>query len=490
MSEANPAPRERCRVRAHSYWAWAIIALVCGGIAARQAVRAGHGPRRGVRRLQRAVAEMQGKYLVGAAELPFADRQQLLEQIDELQTGSPRARLRAMVLVGELAGPKAALRRLTEYDEQLAVSRQELSSDERAVENLLRRLYRDQAAGRVSTASLGRRDRHLLVKKLGWHGRLALCPSEGPDREARETLLASARRTMYTMLAAVATALLAGAVGLAALGTFLILLFSGRLQRPLVEASLHGGVYAETFALWLLLFVGLTALPPALASARWLHLPRHSGLLMQCSAMLLSLAALAWPVWRGVPWAQVRREIGWTLGRRPLAEILLGGATYVAAIPLLALGLIGVFVLLKLEKMLPGAGGPEALDPTSLPSHPIVEWLTRGGTRGRLQIILLASVVAPIVEETMFRGVLYRHLRDATGGKMRFGLSVLLSGAAVSFLFAVIHPQGWVAVPALMSLAFAFTLAREWRGTLLPAIIAHGLNNGLLTWLLIRLVGG
>lgn len=206
--------------------------------------------------------------------------------------------------------------------------------------------------------------------------------------------------------------------------------------------------------------------------------------------MLLSLAAVGWPVLRGVPWGQVRREIGWSFGRRPLVEVLLGGATYVAALPLVFLGLVAVFVLLQIEHALPGTGGADALDPTRLPSHPIVEWVMRGGRWGRLQMVLLASVIAPLVEETMFRGVLYRHLRDATGGRMSFAFSVLFSGAAVSFVFAVIHPQGWVAIPALMSLAFAFTLAREWRGTLLPAIIAHGLNNGLLMWLLIRLVGG
>jgi membrane protease YdiL (CAAX protease family) len=54
----------------------------------------------------------------------------------------------------------------------------------------------------------------------------------------------------------------------------------------------------------------------------------------------------------------------------------------------------------------------------------------------------------------------------------------------VSFLFAVIHPQGFLAVPPLMSLALAFTLMREWRGTLLPPMIAHGINNAVATLLL------
>ena len=76
----------------------------------------------------------------------------------------------------------------------------------------------------------------------------------------------------------------------------------------------------------------------------------------------------------------------------------------------------------------------------------------------------------------MFRGVMYRHLRDATGGAGRV-MSVVLSTAINSFVFAVIHPQGWVAVPALMSLAIMFSLMREWRGSLIPSMIMHGLSN-------------
>jgi membrane protease YdiL (CAAX protease family) len=104
-----------------------------------------------------------------------------------------------------------------------------------------------------------------------------------------------------------------------------------------------------------------------------------------------------------------------------------------------------------------------------------------------LEVFFVASIVAPIVEETMFRGVLYRYLREATS-RLRPALSVIFSALVVSFLFAVIHPQGFLAVPALMGLALAFTLMREWRDTLLPAAIAHGLNNGVATVLMFFLM--
>jgi membrane protease YdiL (CAAX protease family) len=118
----------------------------------------------------------------------------------------------------------------------------------------------------------------------------------------------------------------------------------------------------------------------------------------------------------------------------------------------------------------------------------VVEYVLRPDWWARLQVLLLASVIAPIVEETMFRGVLYRHLREASS-RLGFVLSILVSAVLVSFVFAVIHPQGLEAVPLLMALAFAFCLMREWRGTLLPSMIAHGINNGLVLSLLIFAMG-
>ncbi len=76
-----------------------------------------------------------------------------------------------------------------------------------------------------------------------------------------------------------------------------------------------------------------------------------------------------------------------------------------------------------------------------------------------IQIVFVASVVAPIMEETMFRGVLYRHMREATGRMGRWR-SVILSALVVSFVFAEPHPQGLLAVPVLMALAFGFTAAQ------------------------------
>jgi membrane protease YdiL (CAAX protease family) len=125
--------------------------------------------------------------------------------------------------------------------------------------------------------------------------------------------------------------------------------------------------------------------------------------------------------------------------------------------------------------------------PDDLPAHPIVFMDTKGWWNKAL-LLFLACVAAPLVEETMFRGVLHRHLRGAT---QRFGsfLSIVLSGTIASFIFAAIHPQGLIAIPALMALAYGFTILREWRGTLIPAMIAHGFNNGIMLTALMLIMG-
>ncbi len=208
--------------------------------------------------------------------------------------------------------------------------------------------------------------------------------------------------------------------------------------------------------------------------------------LLAALSMFLSLVVLAWPVLRGIPWQQVRDDLGLRLGKRPMLTVLFGPLTYLCSLPLLVLGLVVMFTLMLLLKRY--GLGSDPFEPGTGPSHPIVGVALQKSWWVWLQVFVVASVAAPIVEEIMFRGLLYQHLREVsdTWGRR---LSILLSVLASGFIFAVIHPQGWLAVPVLMALASAFALAREWRGSLVPSMLAHGLNNGLVMLLLLMTVG-
>jgi hypothetical protein len=114
--------------------------------------------------------------------------------------------------------------------------------------------------------------------------------------------------------------------------------------------------------------------------------------------------------------------------------------------------------------------------------------LAGGGWAARIQVLVMASLAAPIVEETMFRGVLYRQVRSAAG-RLAPWLSIAAAAAVTSLVFALIHPQGVLAVPALAALAVAFSLAREWRGSLIAPMVMHGVSNGIVMAMLIVMVG-
>ncbi|MDG1899304.1 MAG: CPBP family intramembrane metalloprotease, partial [Phycisphaerales bacterium] len=99
-------------------------------------------------------------------------------------------------------------------------------------------------------------------------------------------------------------------------------------------------------------------------------------------------------------------------------------------------------------------------------------------------VYFVAAVVAPFLEETVFRGVLYRQLRSATG-RWRIGWSVALSIFVVSLVFAAIHPQGLVAIPALAAIAVGLGLMREWRGSLIAPMVMHACSNGIVVTLMV-----
>jgi membrane protease YdiL (CAAX protease family) len=473
------------RRKGHPVLAWIVIVLCVLGLSVgRLFLPAAEEPAGNSREddpIALVAVKLQGRYLVGAAEWVPTQKRDLADQIAALNSGPPGQRFRFVVLKGELAGPSDALRQLEELEQQFAKNNVALSPDQVRVKDILERLYTDYAANKLAAPSLAPEDRAVLQDQLGWFGDLALAPKDGPDSSRRQAVLQSAQWMFLIIVAAFFCGGLLTVAGLIGLIVLFVCAINGSIRGGLPNRSRNSGIYAETFAVWMVLFIVLD-IGAALAPFP------DSRLLIFGLATLLSLLALGWPVLRGVAWRQVRQEIGLHLGRNPLLEPLLGLCSYVMTLPLLVGGLLVVLILMALQGALTGTPDSGDFGSARPPSHPIVEFVIKPDWWLRLQIFFAASVTAPIVEETMFRGVLYRHVRAASG-KLGLAVSMLISGTVVSFIFAVIHPQGFIAVPALMALAFGFTLAREWRGSLVPSMVAHGLNNGLLMLLLILALG-
>jgi membrane protease YdiL (CAAX protease family) len=143
---------------------------------------------------------------------------------------------------------------------------------------------------------------------------------------------------------------------------------------------------------------------------------------------------------------------------RTLWQGLLG---YCAAVPMMGAGLVVALIL-------------QATVFQRFPTqeHPIVPMMTGGGSESLWLAIVIAVVMAPIVEETMFRGVLFRGLRN----RMSPGKAAAFS----SFVFASLHPTLPMGFFPIFALGMVLATLREKTGSVYPGMIVHALNNGLM----------
>lgn len=98
-----------------------------------------------------------------------------------------------------------------------------------------------------------------------------------------------------------------------------------------------------------------------------------------------------------------------------------------------------------------------------------------------LLVAFMAVVTAPIVEEVVYRGLLYSALQRAVGTGLAVGF--------VTFLFSLVHlPQYYPSISTMILLtllSLTLTLIRVYTGNLLPCIILHTIFNGVQSILLI-----
>lgn len=142
------------------------------------------------------------------------------------------------------------------------------------------------------------------------------------------------------------------------------------------------------------------------------------------------------------------RELGWR--RAPLRWLL-------GALPLTLLGLAVAGALAGVaQALLPHAQNSQCVTVQQQYGHSILL---------ALPVVCLA---APIVEETVFRGVLYRWLR----GVMPVGAAMVLSGA----IFAFAHAVTLLFLP-LLGLGVLLAWIYERSGSIWPGVLVHALFN-------------
>lgn len=368
------------------------------------------------------------KYLYGASRLSPQSKAQVMPQLDDAAK-TPLQKSAAAVMAAEVEGREAAMKRLSQVDSPEAQA--------------LRAWYGSQTPLPAET-----------VARLDWFARVAQTIDQPDTAPARESIIKSGTLALIAVLCLLGLIGLGGLAGLGLLVTGIVLLSLGKLRFLTTVPRGPSHIYVESFAIYLSTFiVGSIVIQLFFEDA---------GMLLHVLPLLAGIVlSVAWPVIRGVRFSTQRSDWGIHGGRNVAVEGLYGVLGYLAGLPV-----IGVALLITV--FLSRATGANVSHPigNEVASQP---WL----------MFIIAAVFAPITEELLFRGAFVSHLRGSVG----VVLAALISG----FIFAAIHPQGWAAIPVLMSVGAVFAIIRQWRDSLVPSIVAHALNNGVLVGFMILL---
>ncbi len=293
-----------------------------------------------------------------------------------------------------------------------------------------------------------------LKKRYGWFADLAFSWGRPATDPLRQKVLADAYFTLAVAGVGVVALILAGVAGLVLLIIAIVRLVTRKMRLAFSVGAGQNGSPADRrtllqgFCFYLAGYVVL-----ALAARYIFHL---GGLWPDAIGLPVGFfLGLSWPLLSGHSLADWKLALGLSRGRGIIREMISGIAGYLAGLPVVALAAFVTAVLAALTHIHPNP-------------HPIEQDLF-GGPWSIVMVFFLASVWAPITEELMFRGALFSSLRE------RFGWWI--SAPIMALAFAAIHPQGWVAIPVLGSLALALAGIREWRGSIIGCMTAHCLNN-------------
>lgn len=126
-----------------------------------------------------------------------------------------------------------------------------------------------------------------------------------------------------------------------------------------------------------------------------------------------------------------------------------------------------------------------------------IDILVNSSLAVRILLAILATTTGPLVEEIVYRGVLYTALEKSIGTAVEAGLGVAraksigmaLSIAIVSILFAAVHVYQYRnnvgVIVVIVMLSVSLTLVRAFTGRLLPCFIIHMVFNGIVSVLIV-----
>lgn len=453
------------------WWAWLII-LVSTGLMAWSAqtepsAEGGSDPVAGSDGTAFAVLKFQARNIIGLEALTRGEElDEVIDQIKaQVRKASPR-QIGAAAALEVFAGDnedsrQSALRYVDKAIESAESPAELLLATQRAI---------------AEPSALADADWLLLKTELGWFGELLAAAEGGPDTGRADEIRRAGKQLSKLLLIGVGIAVVAGLTGCILLFLAIYRASNGKLSTQFRSSRGRvGRLMMGAFAIYIGSMAGGNFL------FAWLAAKGLDQKMSAAFAQGLSLAYLAVPVLLALAWVaagrrrancapgEMRRALGAHRGKGFFTEVFSGVVGYIAMMPVMALGIAATLILVLLVELLSGSAGGESAAPIA---HPIVEWMGNGDVRMMLLALFLAAVLAPLFEETMFRGAFHGALRR----RWRFPAAALVSGV----VFAAVHPQGMMAIPALTAMGFGFAMIREWRGSLIAPMAAHALHNGTL----------
>jgi membrane protease YdiL (CAAX protease family) len=398
--------------------------------------------------------ELTGRIAVKLSAIPSmaaGGSDQFLPSLDNI-ADLPEDKVRVAIVAAELGKPDDAVARLDAV-------RKDLNADSPLVEdvNALTALYQPAPEG---GAALDQATIDRLVKNHEWFGRLAAVYGKPDSDPARAAIVGGGTALILVLFA------LGGGVGLAFLTGFVLMIVaivmaaSGRLRWRFVPPAPGGSIAIETVAVFAGAFILLKLVAGAVAAMT----SQKTGLVFVLTSQWLLTLVILWPIVRGVRARDGFGLLGLHSGRGVLTEIGCGIVGYLACLPLLLLGILLTVTLVLIKELIEQSFGVKPPAPT----NPIAEMLSEPPWV-IVMLFLLATVWAPLVEETIFRGALYRYLR---------GWWLPVGAAAVSAVaFGLMHPYVLLAQFPVIALGAGFAVMREWRGSIIASITGHCIHN-------------
>jgi membrane protease YdiL (CAAX protease family) len=394
---------------------------------------------------------------IAASEKDTATSRMLVQSLDgEARTDADRFRM--AIVAGDLLGEDEGQKRLAKIEERLAED-SPLSEDIQTV----RALY----AGNADPAKVQE-----LEQRHGWFGKLASTYGLPMADEDRRAVAGGGGKIMTAVSAAIIAGLVLLFTSLALFILAIVLAASGKLKARFLPPAPGGSVAIEMVVVFVTSFIGLKLVTGLVESVS------QSSLVAVIFAMTVQwslMAVLLWPVVRGVPAREALALWGLYRGEGIFKEIGCGVVGYLALLPLLVAGAALSFALMVMYQAIRAAVGmPE---PT-VPENPIIDILSGGTPVWVVGLLaLLASLWAPLVEESVFRGALYRQLRSRWHW--------FPAGVVTALGFGLMHGYPLLLLGPVIALGFGFALLREWRGSIIASMTAHCLHNTTVITLLL-----